>query len=399
RVLAVGKAALGMAAELADRLSDRLRAGLVIVPGPGLDTVDPTTEATSAVWSRIALLHAAHPIPDASSEMAGRAALNFARATASDELLVLALSGGASALMTVPADGITLADKAALSLALMRSGANIHELNAVRKHLSVIKGGGLLRAMPGVRVAALVLSDVPGNDLDTIGSGPAAGDPTTFADAVVVLKRRGLWGRAPESARDRLERGVAGEIEETLKPGDARFERVITMIVGDNRMAVDAAAEAAAGLGYCVMRARDLHGEADELGARLAAQACAIAQPRVCMVAGGEPVVTVRGAGAGGRAQQCALAMALELARGGAGRRIMALFAGTDGIDGPTDAAGAIVTPETIVRASEAGFDAQAMLRRNDSYPLFKALGDALLLGSTGTNVADVFIALINFHV
>ncbi|MGH8012628.1 MAG: glycerate kinase type-2 family protein [Candidatus Binataceae bacterium] len=399
RMLAVGKAALGMAAELAHRLDDRLSVGLVIAPGPSAAAPDPSIEVANPVWPRIKLLHAAHPIPDASSEIAGRAALDFAHATARDELFVLALSGGASALMAVPAAGISLADKAALSSALMRAGANIHELNAVRKHLSAIKGGGLLTALPGVGVVALVMSDVPGNDLGTIGSGPAASDPTTYNEAIAVLKRRGLWGRAPESIRDRLERGVAGEIMETLKPCDPRFERVTNVIVGDNRIAIDAAAEAGAGLGYQVVRVRDLHGEADQLGAQLAAQVCAITQERVCMIAGGEPVVTVRGTGAGGRAQQCALAMALELGVRGAGRCIMAIFAGTDGVDGPTDAAGAIITPETIARASEAGFDAQVALHRNDSYPLFKALGDALLIGPTGTNVADVFIALINFQV
>jgi hydroxypyruvate reductase len=216
-----------------------------------------------------------------------------------------------------------------------------------------------------------------------------------------VLKRRRVWGRAPESIRDHLERGAAGEFDETVEPGDAALMRVTNAIIGDNRMAVDAAAEAAAALGYHVQRARDLGGEADELGRTLARQVSEIGAEHVCLVAGGEPVVTVKGDGRGGRAQQSALALAIELATTAGDRgdvvRTIAMFAGTDGIDGPTDAAGAIATPETLVRAAEAQLDPYAALRRNDAYEFFKALGDLVIVGPTGTNVADIFVALANY--
>ena len=343
---------------------------------------------------------AAHPLPDASSQRAAEAALEIARHGGPGDLRVLALSGGASSLMAAPAAPVTLADKIAISAALLGSGASIRELNIVRRHLSAIKGGGLLRACGGARVLSLILSDVAHNDLAAIGSGPTAPDPSTFAEAIGVLKRRGLWGRAPEAIRDRLERGAAGEIAETVKPGDPLLERAHNFVIGDNRIALDAAAGAAAAAGYTVDRWRQLYGEADDVGRALSAHLSAIAGSAgapVCVLAGGEPVVTLRGRGRGGRAQQAALAMALELERLGRERRIMALFAGTDGIDGPTDAAGAFVSPRTVERAREAHLDAGAALARNDAYPLFAALGDLLMTGPTGTNVSDIFIGLVNY--
>ena len=302
--------------------------------------------------------------------------------------------------MAAPADPVTLADKIAINAALLGSGASIRELNVVRRHLSAIKGGGLLRACGGARVLSLILSDVAHNDLATIGSGPTAADPTTFAEAVGVLKRRGLWGRAPEAIRDRLERGAAGEIAETVKPGDPLLARVDNLVIGDNRIAVEAAAAAAAAAGYTVDRWRELYGEADDVGRALSAHLSAIASSagaRVCVVAGGEPVVTIRGRGRGGRAQQAALAMALELERLGRERRIMALFAGTDGIDGPTDAAGAFVSPRTAERAREAGFDRRCGAGAQRRLSALRRLGDLLITGPTGTNVSDIFIGLVNY--
>lgn len=395
RMLAVGKAALGMAAAIAEELGPRLGSGLIIAP---IGAASPTMPNDAANPAPVRTIHAAHPLPDASSAAAGRAALDFAATTRRDELFLLALSGGASALMAAPAAGVTLADKIAVTTALMRAGATIRELNAVRKHLSAVKGGGLLRALPEyARVAALIISDVAGDDLATIGSGPMAADPTTYADAIAVLKRRKLWGRAPESVRDYLERGAAGEMAETVKPGDARCARVINHIAAANRDALEGAANAAAALGYRVERARELAGEAGELGRALARRMAAIAEPRVCVVAGGEPVVTVRGAGRGGRAQQSALAMAIELAAAAPDRALLAMFAGTDGIDGPTDAAGAIVAPNTIARAAEARLDSAAALAGNDAYPFFRALGDLVITGPTGANAADIFVGLANY--
>ena len=400
-LLAAGKAALGMATELAARLGPKLHDALAIVQSlPSFpDAGGSGTQAAASDASRetIRIIAAAHPLPDASSQRAAEAALEIASHADPGDLLLFALSGGASSLMAAPAAPVTLADKIAINAALLGSGASIRELNIVRRHLSAIKGGGLLRACGGARVLSLILSDVANNDLATIGSGPTAPDPSTFAEAIGVLKRRGLWGRAPETIRDRLERGAAGEIAETVKPGDPLLARVDNFVIGDNRVAIDAAAGAAAAAGYTVDRWRELYGEADDVGRALSAHLAAIGGARVCVLAGGEPVVTIRGRGRGGRAQQAALAMALELERLGRERRIMALFAGTDGIDGPTDAAGAFVSPRTVERAREARLDAGAALARNDAYPLFAALGDLLVTGPTGTNVSDIFIGLVNY--
>ncbi len=383
-LLAVGKAALGMALEARERIGAKLHDALVIVRGP----------LTEEVTLRV--MPAAHPTPDDSSEVAGRAVLRFVADADRDDLVVLMLSGGASALMAVPAAGLRLRDKVAVTSALMNAGAPIRELNTVRRHLSGVKGGRMLQSTKA-NFLTLILSDVPGNDLATIGSGPTAADPTTYSDAVAILKRRGVWGRAPETVRDYLERGAAGEVAETLKPGDAAVERVRNIIIADNRTAVEAACNTAATLGYTVDRYRDLSGDANTTGMALGAYLYGLEGAHTCIIAGGETVVPVKGGGKGGRSQQAALAAALELTRLGANRRIAALFAGTDGIDGPTDAAGAIVTPETLARAAEAKLDPKLALDRNDSYSFFKALGDLVITGPTGTNVADIFVGLVNY--
>ncbi|HKV53663.1 MAG TPA: DUF4147 domain-containing protein [Candidatus Binataceae bacterium] len=385
-LLAVGKAAIGMALEARDHIGARMRDALVIVPGPVTEAID------------LPAMAAAHPVPDASSEAAARAALHFVAKVLPDDLVVFALSGGASALMALPAPGITLHDKAAAASLLMNSGATIRELNAVRKHLSGIKGGRMLKATRA-RILSLVLSDVPGNDFATVGSGPTAEDPTTYSDAVGILKRRGVWGRAPEAVRDHLERGAAGQVAETLKHGDDALERVRNIVVADNQTAVQAATLTAAALGYRVLQGRRLAGDAERAGVALAADLCGIdsEDERSCLIAGGETAVAVRGTGKGGRSQHAALAAAIELAKCGSGRRIAALFAGTDGIDGPTDAAGAIAAPDTIARAVEARIDPNSALARSDSYNFFLALGDLVITGPTGTNVADLFVGLVNY--
>lgn len=389
RVLAIGKAAPGMAAGASQSLCSKLRDGLVIAP-------DGTALPTLPAHFRV--MRASHPLPDASSEAAGRAALEFVKRCEARDIVLMLLSGGASALMAAPAEAVALADKVAITAGLMRTSAPIAELNAVRKHLSAVKGGGLLRALTtGAQMLSLILSDVPGNDLATIGSGPAVADPTTFADAIGILKRRKLWGRAPEAVRDRLERGMAGELPETLKSGDPLLQRVTSVIVGDNAVALEAIATMARELGYQVAPPSSLRGEAEPIGRTLARQLSEINGERACVIAGGEPVVTVTGSGKGGRAQHCALAMALGLEQASRNPRMMALFAGTDGIDGPTDAAGAIVSAVSMPRAREAGIDPQAALSRCDSYNVFAALGDLLMTGPTGTNVGDVFIGLVNF--
>jgi len=233
--------------------------------------------------------------------------------------------------------------------------------------------------------------------LATIGSGPTAADPTTYSDAVAVLKRRRVWGRALENVRDYLERGAAGELNETLKQDDSALRRVRHIIIADNRTATEAACNAAAALDYKVERGPDLKGDANEAGATLASLVGHLQGERMCVIAGGETSVLVKGKGKGGRSQQAALAAAFEFAKLEPTCRIAALFAGTDGIDGPTDAAGAIATPITLMRAREAGLDPKSALDRNDCYNFFKALGDLVIVGPTGTNVADILIGLVNY--
>jgi glycerate 2-kinase len=386
-VLAVGKASLAMAAVLAARLGDRLAAATVVTP--------PGTRSPLPVDERMTLCESSHPLPSEKSTLAARTARTMLSAARPEDLVIVALSGGASAMFALPPDAVPLADKIALTQSLLKSGASIRELNTVRKHLSMIKGGQLLRAANGARVHSLILSDVPGDDLATIGSGLTAPDATTFSDAISVLKRRQLWGRAPETIRDYLERGNAGQVAETPRPDDPMFARVTNVIIGSNRTALDAAETAARDLGYAIDRSQELRGEANDLGRALAIHLAGISEERKCVIAGGEPAVTVRGSGKGGRAQQTALAMAIELARIAGDRAIAALVAGTDGIDGLTEAAGAFAFPDSVARAQAAGIDPETALSRNDSYNFFSSIGDLFITGVTGTNVADIFIGLI----
>jgi glycerate 2-kinase len=388
-LLAIGKAAASMASEIERRIGAKIVDAIAVVP--------KSAAQTTPAASKVRVFPAAHPIPDDSSEAAARAACEMLNALTTDDLLIVALSGGASAMFTMPADSIPFADKIAINQALLKAGASIRELNVVRKHLSAVKGGRLLGRCGGARVLGLILSDVPGNDLATIGSGLTAADWSSFADAVSVLKRRNVWGRAPESVREYLERAVAGEFADSIKSNDPVLERVANVIIGDNNLALDGADRAAAALGYHPHRWKELHGEANDVGRALAEYLCGITDERICVIAGGEPVVTVRGGGRGGRAQQSALAMSIELARIGAGRRIAALFAGTDGIDGPTDAAGGFASPAIVERGRRAGLSAEMAATRNDSYNFLKAAGGLFVPGPTGTNVSDVFISLVNY--
>ena len=392
-LLAVGKAAAGMAHEIERRIGDRLADAIAVI------TKDQRTACSAMLspGSKIRVVASAHPVPDESSEQAAHLACEMLHATTADDLVIVALSGGASAMFTRPAEGLTLDDKIAVNQALLKAGASIRELNIVRKHLSAVKGGRLLHHCGGARVLGLIISDVPGNDLATIGSGLTAGDWSSFGDAVSVLKRRSVWGRAPEAVRSYLERAVAGEVGAMVKTGDPILERVTNVIIGDSNLALEGAERAAAGLGYHPQRWKALHGEANDAGRALAEYMCAITHERVCIVAGGEPVVTVRGGGKGGRAQQCALAMGIELSQIGRGRRIAALVAGTDGIDGPTDAAGAFASPDTVADSEGAGVSATTALTRNDSYNFYKASGGLFVTGPTGTNVSDVFVGLVNY--
>lgn len=387
-LVAAGKAALAMAQAAEEALGERLAEGLAV-----------STMATGPL-ERVRVLSASHPVPDARGIAAARAVEALARSLSKDDLLVVLLSGGASALLPAPAEGLTLEDKARTTSLLLRAGATIHELNAVRKHLSWLKGGGLARAAAPARVVTLVLSDVVGDDLSTIASGPTVPDATTFGDALAVLERHGLRGEVPAAVRVHLERGARGDLPETPKPGDALFRRVSTRVVGSNRLSVDAAAREARrqGLRPLVLTTR-LEGEAREAARVLVAilRECVAsgrpASPPVCLLAGGETTVTVRGPGQGGRNQELAVAAAGALA----GFPLPAVVAtlATDGVDGASDAAGGVVDDATLARASAIGLaPPAAFLAASDTRNFLGPLGDLVVTGPTGTNVVDV-IALL----
>jgi len=386
-LLAVGKAAASMAAAFEAVAGDRLAGGLAV-----------TKDGHGLPLGRIALRFAGHPIPDARSQAAAREALEFVARAGEGDALVVLLSGGASSLLAAPAPGLSIGDVAACSEALMTAGADIAELNAVRKHLSAISGGRLGRAATCRRIDVLVISDVAGDRLDVIGSGPLVADPSTFADADAVLRNRGLLHELPEAVRSHIAAGSRGEREETPKPGDPALARVRSRLLANNASARKAAAGEAERLGMRPIGLGEvLAGEARVAGRRLAALASALrfgaagGRP-LCLVAGGETVVTVRGAGRGGRNQELALAAAEALA----GREGLALLAaGTDGTDGPTDAAGAFADGGTLARGRARGRDAARDLAENDSHSFFRAEGGLLVTGPTRTNVMDLALLKI----
>jgi hydroxypyruvate reductase len=325
-----------------------------------------------------------------------RRALEIARSSGPDDVLMVLISGGGSALMALPADGISLADKQQTARTLMARSADIYELNTVRKHLSAIKGGRLAAASPG-RVLTFAVSDVVGDDLSVIASGPTVADDSTFADALDVLSRRDI-DSYPESVVRHLRRGAAGEIPETPKSGDARLARAEAHVIGPQRGAIEGAQRAAEELGYHVhIVPEPITGEA-RLSARahlanVARLLSSLPRP-LCVISSGETTVTVVGRGKGGRNQEFALAMAPWLDTLGA--KVVAASIGTDGIDGPTDAAGALVEPTTLARAAAVGLPpAQRYLDDNNAYEFFDRLGDLIRTGPTNTNVGDLQVILV----
>jgi glycerate 2-kinase len=378
-----GKAALAMARAAATIAADACRGGLVIVPHGERGACPGGVEVASA----------AHPLPDAAGVAATARLLAMTLVADPRTLVLVVLSGGSSSLLVAPADGLALADKRIVAERLLASGADIAAINVVRKHCSRVKGGGLARA--AARAAglwALLLSDVVGDDPATIGSGPTVADPSTFRDAAAVLARHLGAADVPPAVRAHIERGCSGLVPETVKPRDPVLARTTTVVVGGNRDAVEAAARAAAARGYAArILPEPLEGDAAEAGVRLAAQLRAEPRARrVALVAGGETTVRVEPGGRGGRSQQLALAAAIALA----GEPCVLLAAGTDGIDGPTDAAGACVDGGTVARARARGLDARAALAATDSHPVLDATGDLVRTGPTGTNVADLVVAL-----
>ena len=387
-VVGAGKGSARMAAAAESVLGDRISGGSVTTK---YGYVEPLR--------RIALVEAGHPLPDAAGQRGAQRIAEFVDHATADDLVIVLISGGGSALMPLPVEGITLDEKLATTDLLLRSGATITEVNTVRKHISSIKGGRLARLAAPARLVTLILSDVLGNPLDAIASGPTVPDPTTFADALAIVDRFGLRGRLPTAVRWHLERGAAGEVAETPKPGDAVFARAQTVVVGDIALAAGAAVERAEALGYHArIGATDVQGEAREVGANFGGvmrdlrRADPPGPMPVCLVMGGETTVTVRGSGKGGRNQELALGAAATL--DGLPQALVAAF-GTDGTDGPTDAAGAVVDGTTFARARTNGLNPQAALDANDAYRFFDALDDLIVTGPTNTNVNDLWLGLV----
>jgi glycerate 2-kinase (EC 2.7.1.-) len=382
-VLGGGKAAAVVAAELEAVLGDRLDSGIVVTDSP-------------RSTGRVDVLAGDHPIPDKRGVENTRRLLDVAAAADDSTLLLGVITGGGSALMAAPADGISLADLRSTTDALVASGATIDEINAVRKHCSAIKGGRLAATTQPAEVCSLVVSDVVGNDLATIASGPLVGDPTTYADARAVIDRYNL--DVPAAVTDRLARGVAGEIDETPAPGASVFEGVTTTIIGDGLTAVRAAADRAEAAGFesLVLSSR-IRGEAREAAKTQVAIAEGIAatgeplDPPAVVVSGGETTVTVDGEGVGGPNQEFALSAALELTAGDdAAPETVVAAVDTDGVDGPTDAAGAIVDGETV-----AVREGRHALADNDANTALGAADAVITTGPTGTNVNDLRVVVV----
>lgn len=387
-VLGAGKASVAMAQAVERILGARVRFGFV-----------NTKYGHGGKLKRVKVQEAGHPVPDENGVAGARELVGLARQARAGDLVIFVVSGGASALTPLPAPPITLEEKQRVTQELLACGANIHEMNTVRKHISLFKGGQLAREAAPARLITLMLSDVIGDSMDVIGSGPTVPDESTFGRAWEILSGYGIAEKVPESVRQRLEAGVRGEIAETPKPGDEAFAKTQNLVVGSNRLAVDAAARKARELGYKpLVLSTFLEGETKDVArvhAGIAKEILASGRPvgrPACVISGGETTVTLRGSGLGGRNQEFAAAAALYL-DGVDG--VVVLSGGTDGTDGPTDAAGAIADGRTVARLRAKSLSAAAMLADNDSYHLFEALGDLIKTGPTGTNVMDVRLVLV----
>jgi hydroxypyruvate reductase len=382
RIIAAGKAAPAMAHAALGVLGARVRGGLLV-------------SLTGETIAPLESIQGEHPVPGAGSERAGRRALAVAKAAGPDHLLVL-LSGGASAMMAVPAGGVTLADKQAATRVLLRSGADIHALNTVRKHLSAIKGGQLAAAAPAP-CTTLAVSDVVGDDLHVIASGPTVADATTYRQALDVLVRHQGLDSYPAAVVDRLKSGAEGRAAETPKPGDRLLAGGRALVVGGRGDAMRGAGDCAQARGYRVVRMEQPTIGAARVAARTWLAACvaqaAALDPPLCIVSSGETTVDVAGRGRGGRNQEFALALVAPLAQ--LGRTALVASVGTDGYDGPTDAAGALADVQSAGRAAARGLAPAAYLEDNNAYEFFAALGDLVRTGPTGTNVGDLQLFLL----
>lgn len=387
-VLGAGKAGASMAAAVETMLLDRIDEGLVVVK---YDHLHPL--------KKVRVMEAAHPVPDENGIAGARALYELAASADEETLVICVISGGGSALMPYPVEGVSLADKQATTELLLSCGADIHEINSIRKHLSQIKGGGLAKAVFPATMICLILSDVVGDDLDTIASGPCVADSTTFADCLTILAKYSLEEKVPEAAFDYLQRGAKESESQSSTHDDRYFKKVHTVIVGSNYEALKVSKQKAMELGYnTILLSSQIEGETSDAAALHMAIAREVAlhgEPVVrpaCLISGGETTVTIKGNGKGGRNQEFVLAAGLQ--EQGLSDFVV-LSAGTDGNDGPTDAAGAIWDSSSATRAEELGLSPTQYIANNDSYNFFKPLGDLYITGPTNTNVMDVRIILL----
>jgi hydroxypyruvate reductase len=393
-VVGAGKASAPMAAAVAEIFGDKISAGLVIVKYGY--TIIPAT--IHHPLSTIRIVEAGHPVPDEAGLQAAQEIARLLRDATEDDTVLCLISGGGSALLTLPVEPLTLGDLQATTEALLAAGVTINGVNTIRKHLSTVKGGQLARLAAPASVYSLILSDVVGDPLEVIASGPTVPDPTTFADTWAIIEQFQLQTVLPTAIIERLQAGRAGMLPDTPKPGDPLFERVHNVIIGNNRLAAEAAVKAAQAAGFAgQVLTTFMEGEAREVGRVAAALAKGLARDEnpltrpACLVLGGETTVTLRGKGKGGRNQEMALAAALALA--GWPNLLITCF-GTDGSDGPTDASGAFADGQTVARAQAAGLAPVEYLSCNDAYNFFAALDDLIITGPTNTNVNDLTFIL-----
>ena len=387
-VIGAGKASAAMARAMEEILDERLNSGLVI-----------TKYNHALPLDKVQVIEAGHPVPDEEGFRGARQIVRFLEQVDEKDLVFFLISGGGSALLPFPVEGLTLEDKQNVTKILFEVGANIHEINTLRKHLSRVKGGRLTKVAYPATLISLILSDVIGDDLDSIASGPTVPDHSTFADCLHILDKYQITDRLPSVVVDILEKGTHGEIEDTPKVGDPAFERTQNLIIGSNILAVKVAADKAGELGYnSLILSTFIEGETKDVArahAAIAKEILSSGNPikrPACVISGGETTVTIRGKGKGGRNQEFSLAAAMDI--DGLGN-VVVLSAGTDGTDGPTDAAGAIADGTTISRARKLGLNPDHYLLENDSYHFFEALDDLIITGPTYTNVMDLRIVLV----
>jgi hydroxypyruvate reductase/glycerate 2-kinase len=396
-VAGFGKASYEMARSIAE-INERFITEAVVITKYGHVQVKKTEKK---LLNKIKVFEAGHPIPDENGMKATEEIIHLLNRADKDTLVLCLVSGGGSALLVSPYEGLDLAAKQDVTDILLKAGADISELNTVRKHLSRVKGGRLAEIAYPAEMISLIISDVIGDKLDVIASGPTTPDSSTFSDAIRIIRKYGIEQRTPENVKNLIIRGSKGLIPETLKQGSRVFEKVHNIIIGNNHRALIAAKEKAESLGYeSEITSSNITGEAKDIGKRLAEKAKQIKNSRthgfgktICLISGGETTVTVKGKGKGGRNTELALGFAKEI-EGIKG--ITLLSAGTDGTDGPTDAAGAVVDGNTVIKAKSRGLDPDTYLNRNDSYTFFQQVDSLLITGPTGTNVMDAQILLIS---